>query len=154
MLAAGRDALAELRQPIEGQPLPVVVVSSHSIDPLEDVDGRPGWDGVIKPFQIQELGAALRRLMPGWSPLWTPTSAPMKETWQFYALSEERAVEFEAMVSLGQVVALQRWADQLRKYDPELGDFAEEVKRLARKVDLRRLKELSGRIRTSGAATG
>jgi signal transduction histidine kinase len=154
MLAAGRDALAELRQPIEGQPLPVVVVSSHSIDPLEDVDGRPGWDGVIKPFQIQELGAALRRLMPGWSPLWTPTSAPMKETWQFYALSEERVVEFEAMVSLGQVVALQRWADQLRKYDPELGDFAEEVKRLARKVDLRRLKELSGRIRTSGAATG
>lgn len=123
--------------------LPVFLVSAAPGKPPEGFPAEVAFDHLLmKPIDQAALAEALRRhLGLEWVRAErTDQAAPGSE--QCRTLAPQQFGEFEEMVTLRRVIALQRRADTLGAEEPGCAAFAAQVKGLCRAVDLAGLRRL------------
>lgn len=139
----GWSLLRAIRQTPRLQELPIFLISAAQPHRPEDFPPELAFDGMLmKPLDQTALARMLEECL---GIAWIRKEGP-EATADAGALvlpGPAKIAEMIDMLALGQVLAIEEWADALVQDQPELRTFAREVKRLCAAVDLPRLWKLA-----------
>ena len=117
--------------------LPVILISAARPTYPADFPGNLAFNHVvIKPLNTDKLASYLRQLFDG------TENSDQKPSNAIARLPTVKREEFRAMLELGQIVALQHWADNLAQEQPDHHDLAQEIKQRCQTIDLAGLHQL------------
>jgi signal transduction histidine kinase len=138
----GWEFLKRLRRIPAFASLPVILVSAAPPERPPDFPEDLDFDGVLlKPVTPGRLADVLKPLLEIEWQREPPPSTPTV-TGRCIAPPADKLEEFRAMLALGQVVALRRWAEAVALSHPECAEFANQVQRLSQAIDLQGLQRL------------
>lgn len=142
----GWTLLRAIRQTPRLQEIPVFLISAAPPRRPEDFPADMDFDGMLmKPLDQNALARMLEeRLGIEW--LHDAEAVAAQAKGDLTPPSPARMAELIDMLALGQVLAIEEWADALAEKEPESRTFAHEVKRLCAAVDLPRLWKLASAI--------
>lgn len=133
----GWAVLGFARQQCPG--LPVLLISGMQKHRPADVSAEVDFDGFLgKPVVLSELASALLALRPVQAETVAHTAL------QVLARPDARQLaDLLAMVSLGEVSAIEDWCVALRANQPELSAYAQQVRQAAQQLDFVTLQKLA-----------
>jgi signal transduction histidine kinase/CheY-like chemotaxis protein len=139
--------LRELRADSVLAAIPAILISAAEPQRSPQVPGDIEFDHVLlKPIRQDDLAHTLKRLLGvEWVLEDMNDSTPLAGSDKVPSTTQLEV--FREMLSLGRIVAIRRWAEDLASAQPELADFASEVGILAETVDLAGLERLLNRAR-------
>lgn len=139
----GWGFLRAVREPEGGTHLPVILISAALPQRPENYPENLTFDRVIiKPVNSETLADHLQQLLGiEWNRERKTgnTNLPLRDITPPPA---EDLAEFRAMLELGQIPAIRRWAEDVALARPECVGFSRQVKKLCQTVDLEGLRQL------------
>lgn len=139
----GWSLLRAIRQTPRLQKLPIFLISAAQPHRPEGFPADADFDGMLmKPLDQTALARMLEeRLDIAWIRNEGPEATA--ETGALVLPGPAEIGEMIDMLALGQILAIEEWAEALAQAQPEFRIFAQEVKRLCAAVDLPRLWKLA-----------
>lgn len=139
----GWGFLRAVRKQEGGARLPVILISAALPQRPADYPENLTFDRVIiKPVNSETLADHLQQLLGiEWSRERKAGNTTLPQH-NFTPPPAENLAEFRAMLELGQIPAIRRWADDMALARPECGGFSRQVKKLCQTVDLEGLRQL------------
>jgi signal transduction histidine kinase/DNA-binding NarL/FixJ family response regulator len=145
----GWALLRELRTDSTLAAMPAILVSAAEPQRSPQVPDDIDFDHVLlKPIRQDDLAQTLKRLLGLEWVLDDIENAASLPVGKNGVPSQAQLATLREMLSLGRVVAIRRWAQELVRDQPELAEFASEAGALAESVDLAGLERLLNRAQT------